>query len=861
MKDRAVLDSERWEQIESILDQILDLADDATAQSVLEDLCGSDTRLRGEVEALLAGCRADDDLLEGAASEAAPGLLSELGEALVEQPEALTGRRLGAYRLLEVLGQGGMGVVYLAERADEQYEHRVAIKLMPRGMETAEMERRLLLERQILANLQHPNIAHLLDGQVTEEGYPYLVMEYIEGRSIDVYCREEGLSLERRLRLFRDVCAAVQYAHQNMVVHRDLKPSNIMVTASGQVKLLDFGIAKLTDPSVDAPASDGTVYQPLTPTYASPEQISNSPVTAASDVYSLGVVLYQMLTGKTPYRLEGMSPSEVEAVVAVRQSIAPSQTVESTEDTGIKLDLKKLRHQLAGDLDTIVLKCLRKTPERRYGSAAELSADLERYLGGQPVRARPNTLAYRSQRFIRRHKLGTAAGAVIVLLLVTGVVGIAWQGMVAARERDRARLEARKAERVADFLGGLFKAANPTSEGAGQVTVRELLDLGEERIHRELADEPEVQLEMLSLIADSYGALGQVDRALEMTQAVIEERGMVMPEDELGMARALTSLGGLYNSKGDYDRAVPLLKQALTLFEENGAGQSADAGMAWRYLGAVQSSMGQEELAEESHRQALEIWRQTGRVDFEAGEISNLSGISEALGRGEEALELKQEVLALLTEYYGPEHPVVATVRNNIAVTLHGKGDFAAAEALYREALAINERVLGADSDGVADNLTNLGRLLMDQGRYQEADPFVRRAAAIRLQLNEPTHFNRIAAEINLASLQAELGELDQAIAGYRSALERFESLLGPTHNATARVQSLLGLALAKRGDGRESESLLRQALETQTSNKAPEAHIDATRQGLESLLGDQGRATEVEPEVAASSPLQKTDI
>ena len=847
MTDGTGLDSERWEQIEGILDRVLDLDPDADVELVLDRLCGGDVQLRAEVESLLGASRVDDDLLEGAASDAAPGLFSELGKALEAQPEALEGRRLGAYRLLEVLGQGGMGVVYLAERADEHFEQRVAIKLMPRGMETAETERRLLLERQILANLQHPNIAHLLDGQVTEEGYPYLVMEHIEGRPIDRYCREEGLDLEERLLLFRDVCAAVQYAHQNMVVHRDLKPSNIMVTDSGQVKLLDFGIAKLTDPSLETPAREGTIYQPLTPTYASPEQVSNQPVSAGSDVYSLGVVLYQLLTGKTPYRLDGMSPGEVEEVVAQRQSAAPSDAVEAAATTGMDLDPRKLRQRLAGDLDTIVLKCLRKTPERRYGSAAELSEDLERYLAGQPVRARPNTLTYRTRRFIRRHRLGTAAAAVILVLLIGGVVGIAWQGMLAAKERDRARLEARKAERVADFLGGLFEAANPTTQGAGQVTVRELLDIGEERIQRELADEPEIQLEMLELIANSYGALGQTDRAIEMVEAVIDEREALMPDDQLGMARALTSLGGHYNAKGDYQRADSLLREALVLYEDNGGRQSAEAGMAWRYLGALQSSNGQESLSEESHRRALVIWQEVERPDFAAGEMSNIAGILEALGREDEALDMKREALVLLTDYYGPEHPIVATVRNNIAISLHGMGEFEAAESLYREALAINSRLLGAESNGVADNLTNLGRLLMDQGRYEEADPFIRQAAAIRIELNEPTHFNRIAAEINLASLQTKLGEYDEAVAGYRSAMDRFLDLVGPTHNATARVQSLLGHALYLRGDLAESERMLRRALETQTANSAHEAHLTATVESLDELLRDQGRFEEAE--------------
>jgi len=827
------LDSERWDCVESILDRVLELDDEAAAQAVLADLCGGDAELRREVEELLQACKLEDDFLGKPISDGAPDLLSELETALGEEPEALTGRRLGPYRLLEVLGRGGMGVVYLAERADEQFEKQVAIKLMPRGLESAEMERRLLTERQILANLEHPNVAHLLDGQVTEDGYPYLVMEYVPGRPIDVYCREEGLNLESRLSLFLDVCAAVQYAHQNMVIHRDLKPRNILVTSSGEVKLLDFGIAKLADPSLEGHEGDHTVYQPRTPAYASPEQIANRQVSAATDVYSLGVVLFQILTGKTPYRLEGLSPSEIEAVVTQRQSMAPSQAVESMADSGICMELKRLRRQLVGDLDTIVLKALRKTPERRYGSVAELAEDTQRYLDDQPIEARPSTWSYRAQKYVRRHRFGLVAAVAIILLLIAGVAGIAWQGRVAAMERDNARLEARKAERVAEFLGGMFEAANPNNEGAGQLTVRELLDIGEERIHRELADEPEIRLEMLELIANSYGSLEQVDRAIEMVEAVINERSVEMPEDAPGMAHALTSLGGLYNAKGNYDRAESLLKRALALFEKNGSGESPDAGMALRYLGVVQSSRGQAEDAEVSYRRALEIWRETGREELEAGDINNLAGVLESMGRNEEALELKQEALAVLINHYGRVHPVVATLRNNIAYSLHRAGKYEAAEELYREALEINERILGADSIGVADFLTNLGRLLMDQGRYQEAEPYVRRAADIRQQHNEPTHFHRIAAEINLATLQLELGQVGRSIEGYRSALERFEALVGPTHNATARVQSLLGLALYRRGDLIEAEELLRTALATQSANGAPEVQLAETRQSL----------------------------
>ena len=860
MKTSPDTDGQRWEQVEAILDRVLDAEGSDAQTAMLDELCGVDLALRREVEIMLEACHAGGDVLDRPLSDGAPALMSELEEALETEPSSLEGKRLGAYRLVEVIGRGGMGVVYLAERADEQYRQKVAVKLMPRGLETAEMERRLLTERQILANLQHPNIAHLVDGQVTEEGFPYLVMEYVEGRSIDVYCREERLGLEERLELFLDVCAAVQYAHQNMVIHRDLKPSNILVTAAGEVKLLDFGIAKLADPKLEGGASDLTVYQPRTPTYASPEQITNQKISTTSDVYSLGVMLFHLLTGKAPYELVGLSAAEIESVVAERETAPPSQAVESARDLGYDLEDDRLRSRLSGDLDTIILKALRKVPERRYGSAAELADDLRRYLQGQPIEARPSTWSYRAGKFARRHKLGVAGGVAVLLLLVAGVAGIAWQGRLAAIERDKARLEARKAERVADVLSSLFQAANPFTEGAGQVTVRELLEKGESRIARELAEEPEIRLELEQLIAETFGSLGENDRATRMLESIVREREEKLPDDRPGMASALARLGGEYNATGRYDEGIPLLEQALQLFEQSGHGRSWEAGMAWRYYGVAISSVGRIEAAEDCFRRALAIWRTLGDKERAAGELSNLAGNLEAQGRRDEGLAMKQEALAALIEVYGPEHPVVATVKNNIAISLHNNGDLEGAERLYRESLASQERLLGPEGAQVADGFTNLGRLLMDQGRYEEAEPYVRQAAAIRMANREPTFFPRIAAEINLASLELGLGNVEAAIAGYRSALERFEDLVGPTHNATARVQCLLGVALHQSGDLEEAETLLRTALTTQIVNNASAAHINPTRDGLAEVLRTQGRHDEIATLMEITPAVPETD-
>jgi len=350
-----------------------------------------------------------------------------------------------------------------------------------------------------------------------------------------------------------------------------------------------------------------------------------------------------------------------------------------------------------------------------------------------------------------------------------------------------------------------------------------------------------------------------MDRAIETMEAVIDERTRELPEDVLGMAGALTSLGGHYQAKGKYEEAEASLEQALTLYETNGEIESSEAAMALRYTGILQSSRGQRQLAEANHRRALTIWRQTGQKQMEAAEISNLSGVVEALGRSDEALTLKREALELLTDYYGREHPIVASVRNNIAYSLHNAGNYEAAERFYREALEISEGLLGEENIGVATFLTNLGRVLMDQERFAEAEPYIRRAVAIRQAQDEPESFQRIAAEINLASLQLELGLVDESVRGYRSALERFEALVGPTHNATARVQCLLGIALHRRGELVEAESLLRSALETQIGNGERELTVSETRVGLESLLRAQSRIEEADALLAAGEPLLKS--
>lgn len=435
---------ERWQQVKALFEQALERPPDERA-AFLDQACHGDEALRREVRSLLSS---HDD---------APGFLDQplsLDAPSGDDGAAHTGQRIGAYRLVREIGHGGMGAVYLAERADGQFHQQVAVKFVRHGVDSATLRRRFRAERQILARLDHPHIARLIDGGVSENGLPYLAMEYVEGTRIDHYCDAHHLSTNKRLRLFLAVCKAVHYAHQNLIVHRDLKPSNILVTEGGTVKLLDFGIAKLLDDNAAATPLDEaprTGMRVMTPEYASPEQIRGEPVTTAFDVYALGIILYELLAGQRPYRLSGLSPGEMERIVCEKAPARPSTAVTREAQTDAmraatpeeisrmrSTQPDKLRRRLAGDLDTLVMMALHKDPSRRYRSVGQLSEDLRRHLDGLPVTARPDSFAYRISKFIRRHWMGVAAAVFIFVSLLGGTATTAWQACVAEQQRRKA---------------------------------------------------------------------------------------------------------------------------------------------------------------------------------------------------------------------------------------------------------------------------------------------------------------------------------------------------------------------------------------------------------------------------------------
>ncbi|MET0988668.1 MAG: serine/threonine-protein kinase, partial [Steroidobacteraceae bacterium] len=557
------------------LDDIVQQAQSLTPQERMEFIlraCDTDAELRARALERLESRQqwlTDDGLI----AEVLPGIATE-------RPA----EQFGPYRVLRSLGQGGMGEVFLAERADDQYRQQVAIKLVRRGLLSKAVQSRLRLERQILASLDHPNIARLLDGGTTAEGMPYIVMEYVDGEPIDSYCDRLCLPVAERLKLFMTVCAAVHRAHQNLVVHRDLKPSNILVTKTGEPKLLDFGIAKLLDEreGMHTIAVTQIDVRVMTPDHASPEQILGLPITTASDIYVLGVLLYELLTGCKPFALQGNRLAELEHAICETEPTPPSIGIASmmrlrpaeadvlAKQRGVSP--AKLRRELAGDLDNIVLMAMRKEPERRYSSAERLAADVNRYLQQLPVQARPTAWTYRASKFVRRNTLVVGLSSLFLTALIVFAVNTYVQGQRVKHERDvanaareHAQLEQKRAEAVSSFLIDSFKVSDPAHARGKEITAREILDNGAARIEQGLSTQPALQATLLDTIGNVYLNLGLPTAAQPLIERGLHVRQSLYGPENPEVAQSLGSLNRAFEAQGEFEKAEALARRSLAM--------------------------------------------------------------------------------------------------------------------------------------------------------------------------------------------------------------------------------------------------------------------------------------------------------
>jgi serine/threonine-protein kinase len=699
----------RWEEADQLFDGALEQPL-AERERWLTERCAGNLSLLRQVEALL---RADE--LAGRFLEVDGW---RLAVPLMEEPDsgAVAGGEIGPYRLVRELARGGMGVVYLAERADGQFEQRVALKLIKRGMDSDEIHRRFLAERQILARLSHPHIARLLDGGVSTAGQPYFAIEYIDGTTILEHCEVRELGVEDRLRLFLDVCDAVRYAHRSLVVHRDLKPSNILVTAEGQVKLLDFGIAKLLDDGPDAGQGlTETGMRVMTPEYAAPEQVSGAPVTTATDVYALGAVLYELLSGQRVHRLDSRTPMEVARVVCEVDPPPPSGVAAGA-----------LRQRLRGDLDTIALTALQKKPERRYPTVEQLAEDVRRHLDGRPVSARPDTWRYRATKFVGRHRIGVVAGAAIALSLVAGLSGTIWQARVAA---DRARLateEAEKERAVREFLVRLFSAASPRQSLGEDLTVRELLDRGRRDLDTALIAQPLVRARLLTAVAGVYGGLGQVPQADSLFAEAVALIRTLSGDVDADLATALSVWASNLLVQSHFDSAETLLREAVERLRRRDPDDPGIAGPL-QSLGRVYTFTQRRAEAEATLRETLAIQLRhhgTGSpqvasalddLGYELLRQDDLAGADSAIGAA----------LAAYRRLLPPQHPSLLWTLSNLSAVRLARGDTTEAERMLREVIAGQERLYPEGHPELAHSLGWLGMLLAAKGRYAAVDSLI----------------------------------------------------------------------------------------------------------------------------------------
>lgn len=792
------LTPERLALLQAQFEQVVAAAP-AEAEAVLRRMAAEAPdladRLRGMVEAhARTSAVLDRPVLAVAGGEAGP------------DRDPWIGARVGVYEIRRMIGSGGMGSVYEAARADDVLTMRVAIKVLRHHAASEAARHRFRVERQILATLRHRNIAALLDGGVTSDGQPYFVMEYIEGEPLTTWCDARRLPVAERLALFRQVCAAVQYAHQHMVIHRDLKPGNILVTADGTVKLLDFGIAKLLPEADEALAGELPVthagLRAYTPDYASPEQILGEPVSARSDIYALGVVLFELLTGDRPFTAASRSPLEIEQLVTTADPPRPSARMRGDRVAQLgERTLSRVRQRVAGDLDAIVLMALRKEPERRYGSAAALADDLQRHLGGLPVAARPDTLPYRAGRLVRRHRVATVAALLAAVSLVAGTAISLAQARTAKAERDRAT-------EVSSFLTTMLGAASPGAFGR-EVQVREVLDSASMRA-RSLADRPLLEAEIRTIIGGTYVALGEFELAEGEYRTVLARHEAASEAGSRATGFALSRLSSALEFQGRYAEADSILRRAGEEFARH-APEELRTSTYYELRARLATRLGRLEEAAELLRTALQIeQRQTPVNDSSIATVyANLGVVLSDLGRHQEAESLLTAGVTAARRAYGEVHPEVAAILSPLATVQEYAGHPAAADSTYRATIAMRRDLLGPEHPDLAWTMFNYADHLVRVGRHADGADWARQVLALRGRSLSDAHPAVSTAMAVLGRALGPLGELREAERWLRESWRLRQVHFPAGHWLIANSEGVLGNHLILQGRYPEAETHL----------------------------------------------------
>ncbi len=768
------MNQDRLNKVRELFDEASNLAVDKR-ESFLNQKCKDDPELKNEIFSLFNSLGNTKDFLEE------PLTIVEQNKRDFVDP--YIGKQIGNYIIDGEAGVGGMGIVYTGKRNDKEFDQKVAIKILKHGITSEYLLKRFQIERQTLANLQHQNIARLLDGGRTVDGLPYLVMEFIDGIPITECCNQKKLSIEEKLKLFREVCNAVQYAHQNLIIHRDLKPGNILVTKDGIPKLLDFGIAKLIDEEL-VDGNEGltrTGVWHLTPEYASPEQIKGEKITTASDVYSLGVLLYQLLTGNQPYKITNSSPAAISKIITEEKIIKPSERIIQSSEISASdkiINQEKLSAHLKGDLDNIILKAMHKDPLRRYVSVEQFSEDIRRHLIGLPVIAQKDTAGYRLNKFIKRHKVGFVSSVGFIVFLIASLIAIIWQANIAAKERDNAKLETQKVETVNNFLQEMLSSVDPTEVGK-DVKVYDILKKASIDVGDNFSSHPEIEASVRKTIGVTLTNLGEFDEAKPHLIKSLELNNNVYGKESYQSAESMHELALYYHWIGDLNLADSLYTKSIKIFRNNS----------------------------DSPPRSL------------AGAINDLGILKEEQAKYQESLKLLKEALNIYQKNFGETDRDVASTLNNLALTLESLDDIDGAEKYYKKSLEVYLKLYSPDRPEISTIYNNLAYIYIDKDSLSKAEEYFKKSLELKINSFGKNHSLVGLGFMNLGALEYTMNKFESSESNLLMAAENFKISLNENHVWVGLTDFWYGKILIEKSKFTDAEKYIKNALSIYKKN------------------------------------------
>jgi serine/threonine protein kinase len=796
------MDSARWQKIQELFHRATALPE-SEQPAFLKTVC-EDEELISEVTAMLDQDSNGNFLLDHS--------LAAVAKKTLSAPRDVISKDFGPYQTLKLLGEGGMGVVYLAERKD--IGTQVAIKVLRDAWLSPARRERFASEQRTLAQLNHPSIARLYETATLTDGTPYFVMEYVEGTPLTDYCRKNNCSVETRLNLFRAVCEAVRHAHSNAVIHRDLKPSNILVKADGTIRLLDFGIAKQLE-SLDLTIDQTmTGLRLMTPAYAAPEQIRGDRIGISTDVYSLGVILFELLTAELPFDLSNLTPVEAATIIAEHEPGRPSSVVRRAVNPVPGSNAASLSKTAWADLDVLCLTAMHKDPQRRYRSVEALIRDIDHYLKAEPLEARPDTLGYRTTKFIRRNQSAVTTATFVFLVIIAM---IAFFTVRIAKARDAALAEAARTQRIQQFMTNLFQGGDEAAGPSDSLRVITMLDRGVQQA-KSLTSDPKIQTELYQNLGDIYQKLGKYDQADSLLRSSLEQRKTIFGPDSPEVAEGLTALGLLRSEQAHLDEAEKFVTQGLEMDRRHLPPNHPAVAKALQAYGKVLAQRGSYDKAIPALTEAVRIESSPGVAPTDlAASVLALAEAQYLAGHYDAATSLYRRVLEMHRKLYGDQHPLVAADIGNLAAIQQDLGYYADAERLNRQALEITKAYYGADSPKTATYLTSLGRALNFENKFDDAEAALQQALAIQEHAYGPVH-PLVAESLNeLGNVASMRNHLDEAAARFQRVLEIYRKIYGDHHYVVGIALSNLGSIYYDKKDYPHAEQYFRDAIKVET--------------------------------------------